>query len=496
MLKQRFLVQFGSGVFLKALGMFSTIIVARYAGPEVLGQVAYGMAYASLFTMITGLWGTPHIKIISEGTPIGAAMGVFVRLKLLTILLFLALGFSWVHFLQDIFLGGSFSPKQKIIIDLSLLTIVGHQLTKFGNTTFQAKMEQVKANIPDLIKGILFQLGRVLVVLLGSAAVGLIAWDLVTSLISALFTLKLLRKLPIERFNKTLAMHYWSYAKPLILFSIVTVSVKFLDKVLLKELTSETELGFYTVAFSLGGGLLMIKSQIGVTFFPLFARFISEGANERLADVVSKYLNLVLFIVFPIITGLIIASKQIIIVLYGIQYEPSVSSFIILTISSFVTLLGQPFGNIISGAGKFYQLTTVNTIKAIIFFIALYFMVSDDFLSLGSIGLSLAVLLGQIVEFITFQVYASRISPGEFWRKTHFKSILILVILLTSMWTQSMLGFSNNLWSFVFAFVITIVIFVVLSFIGVINQKLIDDLKELKSFKKLKIYTLKEFNKS
>lgn len=496
MLKQRFLIQFGSGVFLKVLGMFSTIIVARYAGPEVLGQVAYGMAYASLFTIITGLWGTPHIKIISEGTPIGAAMGVFVRLKILTLLLFLVLGFSWAHFLQDIFLNVSFSRRQLLIIDLSLLTVVGHQLIKFGNTTFQAKMEQAKANIPDLIKGILFQLGRIVVVLLGSAAVGIIAWDLTASLISTLFTFKLLQNLPIDRFNKTLAMRYWSYAKPLILFSIVTVTVKYLDKVLLKELTSETELGFYTVAFSLGGMLLLIKSQIGVTFFPLFARFISQGENERLVDVVSKYLNLVLFIVFPLIAGIIIASKQIIIVLYGIQYEPSVISFIILILSSFVTLLGQPFGNIISGAGKFYQLTVVNTIKAIIFFIALYFLLSDDFLSLGSIGLSLAVLLGQLVEFITFQIYASRISSGVFWRKKHFVSILILVILLISMWMQSILGFTNNLWSIAFAVMVTSMIFILLLFTKVIDQELIYDLKEIKSFKKLKSYIQKELNKN
>ena len=55
MLKQRFLVQFGSGVFLKILAMVSSIIVARIVGPEVMGEVAFGISFASLFTVFTGL---------------------------------------------------------------------------------------------------------------------------------------------------------------------------------------------------------------------------------------------------------------------------------------------------------------------------------------------------------------------------------------------------------------------------------------------------------
>ncbi len=496
MLKQRFLLQFGSGIFLKILGMISTIVVARIVGPEVLGQVTFGMAFASLFTIITGLWGTPHIKIVAEGTPIKEAMGVFVRLKVLTMSLFLIAGFSWAHFLQEQIIGIRFDSEQLLIVDLALLAVFSHQLMKFGNTTFQARMEQVKANVPDLVKGLLFQFGRIAVVLLGFTAVGLIFWDMAAALIASIFTFLLLRRLPIGSFSKSLAKRYWGYAKPLILFMIVTVAVKYLDKVLLKEFTSENELGFYTVAFSLGGMLLLIKSQIGVVFFPLFTRYLADGEHQRLADLVAKYMELVMFIIFPFVAGIIVAAYQIIKTLYGITFEPSVIPFTLLISSSFLTLLGQPFGNIISGAGKFYQLTWVNTIRAIIFFIALYFFLSEDFFNLGAIGLAACVLIGQMTEFVMFQIYAAKLTSGSFWRRKHLMFLGPIALLFGFYWLQWMGGFQQSYWSIAFGILSTGTIFAFLVFTKTLDNELMDQVGQIGSVKKLKSYIVKELTKN
>ena len=50
MLKQKFIVQFGTNIGLKILAMIAGIFVARYAGPEVVGDLAYGIAYVSIFS--------------------------------------------------------------------------------------------------------------------------------------------------------------------------------------------------------------------------------------------------------------------------------------------------------------------------------------------------------------------------------------------------------------------------------------------------------------
>ncbi len=496
MLKQRFLIQFGSGIFLKILGMASSIVVARIAGPSVIGTIAFGMAFASLFTVITGLWGTPHIKIISEGVSIKQAMGVFIRLKSLTMLLFLVLAFSWAHFFQEVFFNDSFTESQLMVIDVSILAVISHQLVKFGNTTFQARMEQLKANLPDLLKGLTFNIGRVVVVLLGFTAVGLIVWDLISSIVGVAITIYFLRKLPMGKFSSSLAKKYWNYAKPLILFMIVTVSVKYLDKVILKFFTTEEELGYYAVAFSLGGMLLLIKSQIGVIFFPLFAKYISDGSPEKLSRVVNSYIELVLFIIFPVVAGISLAGFPIIDILYGAEYRASAIPFMILIGSSFLTLVGQPFGNIVTGAGKFYHFTWISTIKSLLFFITLYFLLSPRYFGLGAIGLAIAVFFSQIVEISVSQFYAKRMVKVNFWQSKYLYFVVSVLILGLFFWIQINFKFYDSYWSIPYAIAAVALITGFLFFTKTINPELLGHLGQIGSVKKLKSYISKELTKN
>ena len=79
MLKQKFLVHFGSNIIVRILGLIAGIIVARVAGPEVIGTIAYGTSYVMLWAFISGLFGTGHIKLISEGQDIGKCMSIAYR---------------------------------------------------------------------------------------------------------------------------------------------------------------------------------------------------------------------------------------------------------------------------------------------------------------------------------------------------------------------------------------------------------------------------------
>lgn len=80
MLKQKFLVHFGSNFIVRILSLFAGIIVARVAGPEVVGTISYGTSYVMVWGFITGLFGSGHIKLVSEGQDIGKCMAVYSRL--------------------------------------------------------------------------------------------------------------------------------------------------------------------------------------------------------------------------------------------------------------------------------------------------------------------------------------------------------------------------------------------------------------------------------
>lgn len=69
MLKQKFIIQYGSMAITQIVGMFAGIIVARLAGPGVMGMVAYATSYVSLLGFINGVFGSAHIKLVNEEGP-------------------------------------------------------------------------------------------------------------------------------------------------------------------------------------------------------------------------------------------------------------------------------------------------------------------------------------------------------------------------------------------------------------------------------------------
>lgn len=407
MISQRIVVQFGSGAAIKVLGMISSIFVARIVGPEVLGIVAYGLSYASIFTIITGIWGSPHIKLVSEGRPLPQCMGVFVRLKVLSFIIFIFAAILWIlisKYLLNIEIG---TKTEKIVVYLSFIAVISHQLVKFLNTTYQAKLHQIKANLPNLVRGITFNVGRIIVVILGFTAVGLVIWDILAGIIGTLVTIYLLREIPIGKWDSDLAKQYWKYAKPLILFMVVTVSFKYLDKVVLAYFTNAKEVGYYAVAFSLGGILLFVKGNIGVIFFPLFSKHLSNGSYYKITAMVYKYQQFIVLFILPLVSFSILISHFLITSLYGNKFMASIIPFSILIFSSYINLLGLPFSNIVSGAGKFTWITWISIIKTVSFFIILIVLISPDLLNQGAIVLALSMLFAQIVETI-FRLYFSR----------------------------------------------------------------------------------------
>ncbi len=52
MLAQKLIVSYFTKIFIQFFSILTTLIVARIVGPEVLGTVAYGLAFAGMFKMI------------------------------------------------------------------------------------------------------------------------------------------------------------------------------------------------------------------------------------------------------------------------------------------------------------------------------------------------------------------------------------------------------------------------------------------------------------
>ena len=76
--------------------MIAGIVVARVAGPDVVGALGYATAYISIFAFLPGIFSTGHIKAISEGKSLTDCFSTFKVLQVFSIFGFAVLVIFYV----------------------------------------------------------------------------------------------------------------------------------------------------------------------------------------------------------------------------------------------------------------------------------------------------------------------------------------------------------------------------------------------------------------
>ena len=184
MLAQKLILSYGSKITMQFMTIAASIVVARIAGPTVLGTVAFGLAFVSMFEFLSDLGvGEAHIKLVSEGQDLGKCISTYSVLKIANTFLFfvVVLGFFAI---QKYVLHVQFESRaHEYVIIILLVTVTIDQLLRIALTTFAGKTEQAKRSIPEFIKTFIYQILRVIIVLLGYKAVALAFGNLVSILL-------------------------------------------------------------------------------------------------------------------------------------------------------------------------------------------------------------------------------------------------------------------------------------------------------------------------
>ena len=459
MLKQKFLTQFGSTLIIRVVALIAGIIVARIAGPEVIGTIAFGTAYVSLWSFVNGLFSTGHIKMISEGKDLGSCVTTYSFLQGGSMVLYFILVSGW-FIIQKYFFNYPFeSVDQQLVIIILLFATIATLILDFNNVTFTAKLKQAKANYPLFVKSIIWQIGRIIIVLLGFKAVALAGWNLVVTVILLPLSWSLYKSFPRGKYDRTLAKKYWSYVPPIALVVITNNILNYSDKLLLSYYTNVTELGYYTAAFSIGGMFLLVSKATGQIFFPFFSQKIAEKDWHGINQKIHKYQDFAVLFILPAVCVFAIAGEPFIISLLGNKYQSSIIPFQILLFATFISIVGMPYGNIISGMGRFYLSALINVIRVLIFIVSLTVFVSPKFLDLGAVGLAFNLLTINIVGNILYLYFGRRLGELKNRGIQIIRYLITGIILLLIFILRNYMDISNTFGNVILLSVIFLVIF-------------------------------------
>ena len=421
MISQKVIFSYSSRLLIQIVQILVGIVVARYIGPSVLGILSYSLAFVSMFLFITDLGlGTAFVKLRSDGSvPFLDLVKTFYVIKIVLIVIFgfcALLAIYWHHFDSTISIADNLNNESlQILLIYVGITSVG-AFYNIQTTYWASEMKQVYAELPALLQQLIYQLLRLLIVILGYSALGISLMNLVA--VFAILPLYLYfgrsihkGKFSFEIFKKLLVV-----LSPVIFIGVMQVLIYSTDKVVLQELSGDFSVGLYAASSALANFLKAIEGVLGMLFFAYISRFWTERKWDDLARILDKFLAIVFSFVTPVVVLMIIVADRIIELLYGSDFADAVGSFRWLMIAFLIGLSSLPFGNILFAAGLFSFSASVWFLGFVVFLSSAYLLIHPNVSNLGDTGASIAIFLANILIGLFFLIKASNLIAYKYWK--------------------------------------------------------------------------------
>ena len=320
------------------VGLFVSIWLARYLGPEQLGLLRYSQSFVAIFGAIATL-GLDVILVRElvkhenkRDELIGTAFVMqFVGVIFILLLIVISINFTSNDYYTNtlIFIIASAQIfKPFIVIDFYFQSKVLSRYVVYARVT--------SLLLSSILKVIL---------ILNNAPLIAFAWVfLFNAIISALgfiyfYINKSNNKLSNWKFKKSVAFSLLKDSWPLILGGIAIAINLNVDKLMINEFLGSKYVGFYAAAMSFTAVFAMVPHMITQSIFPSYVNAHKKN-NELFLSRIRKGYKILFYIslLFVIIT--LFSSKYLILMTYGVEFQESIQILNLTVISILFNSIG------------------------------------------------------------------------------------------------------------------------------------------------------------
>lgn len=190
------------------------------------------------------------------------------------------------------------------------------------------------------------------------------------------------------------------HIKPLLfIFSTVFVTNVYtlLDSVLLGFLSSDEQVGYYTVAVKVSKILIMLLSAISAVLVPPLSLAIKEGAFDRAKNLLKKSYAYICYLSIPLVVLLFVSAAPLITIFAGSAYTTAILPLQILSPTIFIVGMNYLFGmQILNPTGNeryFFRTTVIGMIISIALNILLIPHLASTGAAIANLGVEFTVML-------------------------------------------------------------------------------------------------------
>lgn len=319
-------------VYQKVIALFYFIFLARYLGAENFGKYTFAISFVTLFSALIdfGLFPVLNREIARNKSRTKKYFEAVFGFNIVAGIFVLILVSVLINVLD-------YPSTTKALVYLSGLVVLLDSLALCMYQVFRGHLNLKFESIGIVVHKTAMLITGVILMALG-APLAVMVIPLIVGSISyvgnaALFLKKKLGLLPRPRFNikvlKTLLRLSWPFFIA-IMFGKLYATI---DIILLSYLTKDIYVGYYTAAQKLGVGfLLLFAGSLTASLYPAFSYYFIRS-KSTLSRLFHKGIFYLLFIAIPLLFGITVLARPIIIFIYGIEYVPAVSVLLLFALS-------------------------------------------------------------------------------------------------------------------------------------------------------------------
>lgn len=361
------IAQVGGKTLSTVLSLFSLSLITRYLGPSGFGEYTIILTFLGFFAVFADFGLTlVTVQLISDKNRNQAkVLNNLFALRLVSILIFLSLAPLIAIFLP-------YSAAVKLGLIIALFAFVFPALNQVIIGLFQKKLCMEKNAISEIIAK-LFLLVSIL--LAEKFSLGLNGILLATGfsafisfLLHYLFSLKYaLIKLEWDfSLWKEIVIKFWPLALTIILGLVYLRA----DTLILSLFKTTEEVGFYGTSYKVLDVLTALPFMFAGLILPLLSSSYLEKRYDDFKKVLQRSLDFVIIIAIPTVVGIILTSKEIIMIIAGPDFIPSVLILQILIISLLAVFPGTILNHAVIAMDRqkkmipFYIFTSISSLIA------------------------------------------------------------------------------------------------------------------------------------
>lgn len=404
-------------VYQMALSFVIGLLTARYLGPSNYGLINYAASYTTFFSAFCVL-GINSIIVKNfidhpdeEGTTVGSAIGIRMISSVCSLVLMLVVTVLWDK---------GEKVTHCVVALMGIGTVV--QVIDTLNYWFQSRLESKYATIASSIGYTVMMAYKLCLLVLRKDVI----WFAASTSIEY-FVISLCLYIIYKKHNGPKLCFNWNKVKELlrsshhfILVSLMIAIYGSTDKIMLKQMLNEAEVGFYATAVTVSGLWCFVLAAINDSMYPVILQAFEEDVH--LFERKCKQLYAVVFYASAAVSILYtLLAKYLILILYGETYLPAVGPLRVVTWYVAFSYLGD---------ARNVWIVSYNCQKYLKY-IYLGSAVSNVILNsalipvLGASGAALASVITQISTIAVFPLFIKDLRPNVklMWDAIRLKGI-------------------------------------------------------------------------